>query len=452
MKLEALEEQWKSLSAPTRALIEARKEWMETARPKQLTPRDTRLTEAGEQWMFWLLMGGRGAGKTRTGAEDMAWYGGTNDNSRLAVIAPTTGDARDTCIEGVSGLISVLPPICIKSWNRSLGELVLFNGSRYKAFSAEEPDRLRGPQHHRAWCDELAAWRYEDAWDQMIFGLRLGRYPRVVVTTTPRPTKLVRQLIADKKTLIARESTFANQDHLSEAALEKLKERYAGTRLGRQELEAEVLDDVPGSLWTRDKIEATRRKSNDIPDMQRVVVGVDPAVADPNEVSDGDGRAETGIIVAGLGVDGRGYLLSDLSCRLSPSGWANRAVSGIDEFDGDAIVAEVNQGGAMVTSTIKAVRPEVKVVTVHAARGKVTRAEPISALYEQGRISHVGSFPQLEDQMVAFTSSGIVGDTTGDRVDAMVWAFSQLFPRLTRRADRKEPRVQGAKEYHPHNF
>lgn len=443
---------WKQLDAPRRALLEARKDWMASARPKQITPPDDALTASGKVWEYWLLNGGRGAGKTRSGAEDIAWWGGMNNDTRIAVIAPTTGDARDTCIEGVSGLMSVLPSICVKSWNRSLGELHLFNGTRVKCFSAEEPDRLRGPQHHRAWCDELAAWRYEDAWDQLMFGLRLGPHPRAIVTTTPRPTKLVRQLISDPRTIMTREGTFANEKNLSQSALDKLKDRYSGTRLGRQELDAEVLDDVAGALWTRDKIDATRRKLEDVPDMVRVVVGVDPAVADPANVSDGDGRAETGIIVAGLGVDGRGYLLGDLSCRLSPAGWAARAVSGIDEFDGDAIVAETNQGGAMVTSTIRAARPTVKVITVHAAKGKVTRAEPISALYEQGRISHVGSFPQLEDQQVAFTSLGIVGDTTGDRVDAMVWAFSELFPRMTKKQQRKDVSVVSAKTYQPHNF
>jgi phage terminase large subunit-like protein len=451
-RLKLKQDIWKQLDAPRRALLEARKDWMAAARPKQITPPDDRLTSAGKQWMYWLLNGGRGVGKTRTGAEDIAWWGGMNSDSRIAIIAPTTGDARDTCVEGVSGLMSVLPPICVKSWNRSLGELGLFNGTKIKCFSAEEPDRLRGPQHHRAWCDELAAWRYEEAWDQLMFGLRLGQFPRVIITTTPRPTKLVRQLIADPLTIMTREGTFANEANLSRTALDKLKERYSGTRLGRQELEAEVLDDVAGALWTRDKIDANRRKLEDVPDMQRVVVGVDPAVADPANVSDGDGRAETGIIVAGLGVDGRGYVLSDLSCRLSPRGWADRAVSGYDQFDGDAIVAETNQGGAMVTSTIRAVRSSVKVITVHAAKGKVTRAEPISALYEQGRISHVGNFPQLEDQQVAFTPLGIVGDTTGDRVDALVWAFSELFPRMTKKTSRKDVSGVGAKTYQPHNF
>lgn len=426
-----------------RDLIEARTHWLQLARKRQLPPED-------DDWLYWLLKGGRGSGKTRTGAEDAAFWGGTHPASRIAVVAATAADARDTCIEGHSGLISVLPPSCVKNWNRSLGELILFNDTRFKTFSAEEPDRLRGPQHHRAWCDELAAWRYEDAWDQLLFGLRLGDHPQVVITTTPRPTKLIRSLMADERTRTFTESTFANEANLPDVVLAKFNERYAGTRLGRQELDAEVLDDVAGALWTRRQIDEGRRKPNDLPEMKRVVVGVDPATAEPGR--EDESRAETGIVVAGLGIDGRGYLLGDYSCRLSPEGWARRAISGYDEYEASAIVAETNQGGAMVTSTIRAVRPSVKVITVHAAKGKVTRAEPISALYEQGRISHVGSFPQLEDQMVAFTSFGIEGDTTGDRVDAMVWAFSELFPRMTKKNTVGALKVETSKEYQPHNF
>ncbi len=417
---------------------------MRTARPKQLTP-------PGD-WSTWLLMGGRGAGKTRTGAEDIAWFMFKNPGARIGVIAPTMGDARDTCFEGVSGLLSVIPQECILNWSRQPCDLTLWNGAKAKGFSAEEPDRLRGPQHHRVWCDELGAWRYPDAWDQMQFGLRLGTNPQAVVTTTPRPTVLVKQLIKDPKTILTKESTFANEKNLAASTLKLFKDRYSGTRLGRQELEAEVLDDVPGSLWTRARLDAMRVNEKDLPEMQRVVVGVDPAVGAVND-GDEEGRAETGIIVAGLGVDGRGYLLSDLSGRFSPDGWARRAVSGIDQFDGDAIVAETNQGGEMVVSTIRSVRTTVRVVKVHAAKGKVTRAEPVSALYEQDRISHVGQFPKLEDQMVAFTTDGIVGDTTADRVDAMVWAWSELFPRMTKKNTNKGPlKVETVSGYRPHGF
>lgn len=436
---------WKGLSAQSRALYEARTQWTANARFKQLTP-------PGE-WSIWMLMGGRGAGKTRTGAEDMAWWAGHNPDSRLAVVAPTSGDARDTCFEGVSGLCNVIPSICIKTWNRSLGELILWNGSKFKAFSAEEPERLRGPQHHRAWCDEIGVWKYaQDTWDNLQFGLRLGINPRTIVTTTPRPTELIRTILKDPGTIKTTESTFANADNLSVVALKKLRDRYEGTRLGRQELEAELLDDAPGALWRRAKLDETRFKADEVPDLARVIIGIDPAVAAPD--NDGEGLAETGIIAVGLGVDGRGYVLDDLSGRYLPDQWARQAISGIDLYEGDAIVAEVNQGGEMVRSTIRSARNTVKVITVHASRGKVTRAEPVSALYEQGRISHVGTHAKLEDQMVAFTSTGIVGDTTGDRVDALVWAITELFPRITRKRSiiGSGPKVEGSREYQPHNF
>lgn len=399
-------------------------------------------------------MSGRGAGKTRTGAEDMSWFGIQNDESRLAIIAPTSADARDTCFEGVSGLMSVIPEEFLQNWNRSLGELILINGTRFKAFSAEEPERLRGPQHHRAWCDELGAWRYpQETWDNMIFGLRLGADPRVLVTTTPRPTQLIRNMLKDPKTLLTRESTFANKANLPDTVLKAFKERYDGTRIGRQELYAEVLDDVPGSLWRRANLDEHRIKKEDLEKitLQRVVVAIDPAVANPDD-SDGEGLAETGIIVAGLGTDGRGYVLDDLSGRFLPDEWARRAFSGIDLYDGDAVVYETNQGGEMVRSTLQSVRKGFKFIPVHASRGKVTRAEPISALYEQGRISHVGSHSKLEDQQVSFTSAGIVGGTTGDRVDALVWAFTELFPKLTRKTDRKAPQVENVQGYRPHDF
>lgn len=404
--------------------------------------------------MTWLLMGGRGAGKTRTGAQDVAAYAYEIAGARIAVVAPTIGDARDTCFEGVSGLCNVIPKSFITSWNRSMGELILDNGSRFKAFSAEEPERLRGPQHHRAWADELGAWRYAtETWDNLTFGLRLGDDPRVIVTTTPRPTELIRKLLKDPRTRKTTESTFANEANLPASVLSAFRERYEGTRLGRQELYAELLDDVPGSLWRRAQIDDQRIKPEDVPTLKRVVVAIDPAVADPNQGEEGDGLAETGIIVVGLGEDNRGYVLDDLSGRFSPDGWARRALSGVDIYDGDAIVAETNQGGAMVKATIRSARGTVKVIEVHASKGKVTRAEPISALYEQNRVSHVGSHAKLEDQMVAFTSAGIIGGTTGDRVDALVWAITELFPRIARK---REGEVKVISEtvggYNPHNF
>jgi predicted phage terminase large subunit-like protein len=258
-------------------------------------------------------------------------------------------------------------------------------------------------------------------------GLRLGDDPRQIITTTPRPTPIVRMLVKDGLTIVTRGKTNDNAANLAPSFLDQIVKRYAGTRLGRQELDAEVLDDAPGALWTRAKIDETRVTTKDIPDMQRVVVAIDPnASGDQGS----DETAETGIVVAGLGVDGRGYVIDDLSCRMSPNGWARRAISGYDMHSADVIVGETNQGGEMVRNTVQSVRPGVNFKGVHASRGKVTRAEPVSALYEQGRISHVGTFPQLEDQMVLFTSGGIVGDTTADRVDALVWALTELFPQI----------------------
>lgn len=316
----------------------------------------------------------------------------------------------------------------VEAWNRSLGELILVNGSRYKLFSADEPERLRGPQHHRSWCDELGAWRYPETWDQMLFGLRLGSRPQVIVTTTPKPTPLVRKLAKAASTVISRGSTFDNAANLAPSALDQLRERYEGTRLGRQELNAEILDDLPGALWQRDAIDKGRVKI--IPDMQRIVVAVDPS-GTKGESDDGD---EIGIVVAGKGVDGRGYVLADQTCKLSPDGWGRRAVDAYhgrwsetpDRMKADRIVAERNFGGAMVEHVIRTIDPKVSFKEVVASRGKVARAEPVAALYEQGRVSHVGSFPELEDQMCQIDVSGFIGEGSPDRADALVWALTEL--------------------------
>ena len=355
--------------------------------------------------------------------EDAAWYGATNPGHRIALIAPTYADARDTMVEGDSGLRSRLPASYVEAWNRSLGELVLVNGTRFKLFAAVEPERLRGPQHNRVYCDELAAWQYPETWDQMLFGLRLGTRPRVVIATTPRPTPLIRRILADPKTAVTRGSTFDNAAHLAPSMLAQLRQKYAGTRLGRQELNAEILDDVPGALWTRDMIDAARKPIT-VPDMKRVVVAVDPSGAR----GAGDESAdEIGIVVAGRGVDGRGYILADRTCKLSPAGWGRRAVDAYRDFKADRLVAERNYGGAMVESVIRTADPKVAFKEVVATRGKVVRAEPVAALYEQGKISHIGDLASLEDQMVSMTAAdGYVGEGSPDRVDAMVWALSEL--------------------------
>ena len=354
-------------------------------------------------------MAGRGAGKTRTGAEDVFDFARTHPKSRIAVVAPTFGDGRDTCVEGESGLLSVIPRQFVRNWNRSMGELSLVNGSQFKLFSADEPDRLRGPQHHRAWCEELASWRYPDAWDQLMFGLRLGDRPRAIVTSTPKPVLLVRQLMARDDVHVTRGSTFDNAENLSAAALETLRLRYEGSTLGRQELYGELLDELPGAL-SRAVVDQHRTDTH--PDLQTVVIAIDPAVT-ANEDSD-----ETGIVV--FGVNGNhGYLLEDLSLRATPERWATVAVEAYRRHGADRIVCEVNNGGDLVASVIRSVDPRVQVKSVRATRGKQLRAQPVIALYEQGRVHHVGQFPALEDQLCTWTPDS---DDSPDRLDATVWA------------------------------
>jgi predicted phage terminase large subunit-like protein len=385
-----------------------RAKWLATARPKQITP--------DGNWRVWLVLAGRGFGKTRLGTEDIAWYGATNPNSQIAIVAPTFNDVRGTCFEGVSGLLACLPPALVADYNRTRQEIRLHNGTLYRGFSADTPDRLRGPQFHRAYCDELAAWQYPEAWDQLMFGLRLGTNPQVIVTTTPRPTELIRALAKDPHTHVTRGTTFENAANLAPTAIAALRERYDGTRLGRQELYAEILDDVPGALWTRSMI-----RTGEIPELARVVVAVDPSGAS------GSGEGDNiGIVVAGRGIDGRFYVIEDATCNLPPAGWARRAVERYRAHNADRIVAERNFGGAMVESVIRTADRNVPVKLVTASRGKAVRAEPIAALYEQGRVTHARGLDLLEDQMMQFTLTGYVGPGSPDRVDALVWALSEL--------------------------
>jgi phage terminase large subunit-like protein len=384
-------------------------------RPSQQTP-------PGD-WRTHLISAGRGWGKTLAGAEDVKHYGLTHPGARIAIVARTFADARDTCVEGESGLLSCLPPATIMTWNRSLGELILTNGTRYKLFSADEPNRLRGPQHHRAWSDELASWglgtkdtQWPPAWDMLQFGLRLGDDPRNVVTTTPRPTKLIRYLLDDPQTVVTRGRTAENADNLAPAFLDQIVARYAGTRLGKQELDAEILDDVPGALWTYAMLEDRRPA----PDLIRCVVGVDPSGSSDPE------NSEQGIVVAGKAIDGHGYVLADRSCRLSPDGWGRRAVQAYIDFAADAIVVERNFGGDMAESVVKAAARAmgvvVKVIMVTASRGKAVRAQPVAALYEQGMMHHCEVFPELEESLTTWTPES---GTSPDRLDALVWAFTE---------------------------
>ena len=391
-----------------------RLEWIHLARPKQLTPKG--------DWSIWLILAGRGWGKTLTGAQDMAWFALNNPDSRLAIVAPTFADGRDTCIEGESGLLSIMDEKIIANYNRSLGEIVLHNGSRFKTFSADTPERLRGPQHHRVWCDELGSWKYTETWDQMMFGLRLGEHPKVVVTTTPKPIPLIKDLLKRKDTYTTTGSTFENKENLAEASLSQLKEKYEGTRLGRQELYAEVLEDVEGSLWSRDKIESSMVRYNEkLPSFKRIVIAVDPAVT-ANKRSD-----ETGVVVCAEDFQGKYYILNDLSGKYSPDAWAKKVVEAYESYKADKVIAEVNNGGDLVERVVKTVDRNVNYKSVRATRGKFVRAEPIAALYEQKRVRHLNRFNLLEDQLCSYNPE--ITSQSPDRLDALVWGLTELSAR-----------------------
>jgi phage terminase large subunit-like protein len=362
------------------------------------------------------VLAGRGWGKTRTAAEWLAWQASRNPNTRWAIVAPTFADARDTCAEGVSGVVNILREYqALKDYNRSIGEIVLTNGSRIKLFSGEEPNRLRGPQFHGGWFDELASFKYTDTFDQYKFGLRLGEHPQTIITTTPRPTKQIKELNKRDDTVVVRGSTFDNAANLSESALAEMRLRYEGTRLGRQELYGEIIDDVEGALWSRDMVEAAR--VDEAPPLTRIVVAIDPAVT-----SGGDSDM-TGIVVAGVANDGHYYVLEDLTLRASPQAWARAAVDAYHRHQADRIVGETNNGGDMIELVLRQVDPSIAYTKVTATRGKLIRAEPVAALYEQHRAHHVGAFPELEDQMTNWTPDS--GDSP-DRMDAMVWAMTDL--------------------------
>lgn len=363
---------------------------------------------------------------TRTGAEWVRDEIEAERCGRLALVAETAADARDVMVEGPSGILAISPPWMRPQYEPSKRRLTWPNGAVATLFNAVEPDQLRGPQFDGAWADEVAKWRYaQETWDQLQFGLRLtprgGGIPRQVVTTTPRPIPLVRALTADSRTILTKGRTLDNASNLSADFLQTVTARYAGTRLGRQELEAEILDDVPGALWTRSMIDKAR-VTGEMPDMARVVVAIDPS----GTRGAGDAGDSVGIVVAGKGVDGRGYVLADMTCKLSPAAWGARAVKAYHTFQADRIVAERNFGGAMVEAVIRAADPNVAYADVTASRGKVVRAEPVAALYEQGRIGHVSGLTELEDQLCQMSGDGYLGEGSPDRLDALVWAITDL--------------------------
>lgn len=391
-------------------------EWATISRKKQYTPEG--------DWSIWLILAGRGWGKTRTGAQDIVSYALSHPNVRCGVVAPTQGDLRRVCFEGDSGLLKCIPDACFlvsrsESYNKSNMEISLWNGSIIQGFAAIEPDRLRGPQFHRIWADEVAAWRYSESFDQMMFGLRLGDDPRLVITTTPRATPLIVGLAKreGKDVHLTKGSTFENYKNLAESALQQLKDKYEGTRLGRQELYADILEEQEGALWNYGMIDSARISRESSVEYRRVVVAIDPAVTN-TETSD-----ETGIIVCGSSNDGRFYVIDDLSGKYSPDAWGKKAIEAYYRHNADRIVAEVNNGGDLVERLLRNIDNQVPYTPVNASRGKIVRAEPIAALYEQGKVHHVGSFPELEDQMCFFTPTT---KKSPDRMDALVWALTEL--------------------------
>jgi len=441
--------------------------WTFWARPNQLAPKGS--------WTYWLLLAGRGFGKTRTGAEWINERVQQGKAKRIALVAPTAADVRKTMVEGESGILAISPP-----WNRPTFEpsklqLTWPNGAIAQLFSAEEPERLRGPQCDTFWADELAAWKkLKETWDMLQFGFRLGSDPRGCITTTPKPVEIVKLLVRDDRekggeTAITKGSTYDNRANLTPKFFQQIVSKYEGTRLGRQEIDAEILEDMPGALWQRTSIDATRISAPPFPpiyhdvsvvpgeetamedlafllrrakeilnavpeDLTRIVVSVDP------NVSNTEGSDEIGIVVTGKGLSGKGYVLADCSMRGSPNEWASAAVIAHDMFGADRVIGEANQGGNMVEYTIATAAKSLKeqgkrpsdhvgITLVHATRGKVTRAEPVSALYEQKRISHVGTLSTLEDQMCLFTSDfdrKAMGYSP-DRVDALVWGLTHLY-------------------------
>lgn len=422
-------------------------DWSFWARPDQLPPEGA--------WTYWLILAGRGFGKTRTGAE---WVREQVKTTRFVnLIGATADDARDIMIEGESGILAVCPTIERPEYKASQRKLVWPNGATSLIFTADEPERLRGKQSEKIWADELAAWRYPESWAQAKFGLRLGERPQACITTTPKPSALIRELMADPATRITRGTTYANRENLAASFFSEIVKTYEGTRLGRQELNAEVLDDNPNALWSRAQIDALRRpaipgiaetigesepakhakakRDAFLSTLRRIVVAIDPAVSS-NEHSD-----ETGIVVAGISRDEQLYVLADRSLIGTPDQWARAAVAAYREFEADRIIAETNNGGDMVEAVIRQVDRSVSYRKVTATRGKTIRAEPVAALYEQGRAHHVGPFDKLEDQMTEYDPTEVRRLKSPDRMDALVWAGTELFGGFSRIGNVSELRL-----------
>lgn len=430
-------------SLTDRECRDLRYHWSFWARPAQMLPDGA--------WSVWAIIAGRGFGKTRTGAETVREWAETLPGCRIALVGRTAADVRDVMIRGKAGILQVSHPDFRPRYEPSKRLLTWPNGSMATAYSADEPDNLRGPEHHKAWADEMAAWRFADeSWMHLEMGLRARNNPdhgwftepQVIVTTTPRPLPLLREILAKADTATTRGNTFDNRANLAPVYLRKMADAYLDTRIGRQELFGELFEDVEGALWNAQLIEKQRwklggRGTREFPQMARVVVAVDPAFVQ------GPDRDETGIVVCGRTPDRRGFVLGDWSSDGSPEQWAQRTLEAYDHFQADALVVETNRGGDLVIQMIRqacqggwlgldgkkvAPRSCPRIIPVRAARGqsKDVRAEPILAMYERGRIWHAGSFPLLEDQMCTW----VPGQTrkSPDRMDAMVYGFTELFP------------------------
>jgi len=387
-----------------------------------LWARDDQRPPPGD-WIYWLILAGRGAGKTRAGAEAVREW--TKDFAIVNLIGPTHDDVRDVMVLGESGVMAVCPPGERPRYARAAGQLTWPNGATSLLFSAEEPDRLRGKQHEKLWLDELAAWkRPADAFEQALLGLRLGAKPQAVVTTTPRPTKLIKQLIVDPLTIVSRGSTFDNIHHLARAFVDRITQRYAGRTIGRQELFAEIVEETPGALWTRALIERQRLAPGAAPaSYVEIVIGVDPPA------KSGAKADECGIVVAARATGGAIHVLADLSSQGdTPGRWAARVVAAFRRFAANRVVAEINNGGEMVEAVLRQSDANLPVRNVTATRGKYLRAEPVAAAYERGAVFHLGAFEKLEDQLCALTPDfdSRAAGFSPDRADALVWAVADL--------------------------
>ena len=406
--------------SPRERALRLKYTWKAWARDKQLAPEGN--------WSTWVIKAGRGWGKTRTGAEWVIEKAEAYPGCHIALVGRTVADVRDVMIKGRSGIIPISPPWFTPTYYPSKRLLVWPNGSYATTYSADEPDQMRGPQHSFAWADERASWQYDDAWDQLSFGLRIypspGVEPQCVVTTTPRNTKAMKLLVKDPTTHVTNGSMYDNQENLAKRFIRDIERRYTGTRLGRQEIEGEIIDDIDGALWKRDWIEDNRLTFEEYPELKRIVVAINPP---DNGNTDIEGPAEAGIIVAGLGTDNRGYVLADYSLPGTPNEWASEALEAYKKFEADCIVGEINHGGEMVGSVVKSTAESsgmwhVPFEIVRASRGRQPLAETISNLYQKKAISHLGAFPDLEDQQCNW----LQGERTPDRFGACVWALTNL--------------------------